>query len=164
MAGGPLLPSTIYVGGASGNLAMSYYISTTGNGTTWGAGAFEGIAVLASLASDATAVIQYNLPEVLPSGTLKLRVLALANANSGTAVLVVSDGVTAVGSNIASATMTAESSYSTAWSAVDNLVETKITMSTTPVTNNIFTVHAGFKTSGWTLAQTSFWQLSLVWE
>ena len=164
MAGGPILPSSIYLGGASGNLSPTFYISSAGIGTTWGAGAFEGIGVVASLAADATAVLQYNLPESIPSGTCKLRVLALANAASGTAVLVVGDGQTAVGSNIASATITAEATYSTAWTAADNLVEVKITMSTSPTANNIFTVHAGFKTSSWSLAQSSVWQFSLVWE
>ena len=33
MAGGPLLPSSIYVGGASGNLTLNYYIGTTATGT-----------------------------------------------------------------------------------------------------------------------------------
>ncbi len=164
MAGGPILPSSIYLGGASGNLSPTFYISSAGIGTTWGAGAFEGVGVVASLAADATAVLQYNLPESIPTGTLNLRILSLANAATGTAVVVVGDGVTAAGSNIASATITAESSYSTAWTAADNLVEKKIVLSTAPVANSIYTVHAGFKTTGWTLAAASVWQLSLVWE
>ena len=79
MAGGPLLPSSVYFGGASGNAYPKTYIPAT---NTNAAGAIEGVGVIASLGSDAAVVMQFNMPESIPSGTLKLRCLAMANATS----------------------------------------------------------------------------------
>jgi len=151
----------MYFGGASGNLSPTFYSSSTGTASQ---SVIEGIGVIASLAAEAAIPLQFNLPEAIPSGTLKARILAWSNASSGTAVLTLSDGQTAVGSNIGSTVLTAETQYSTAWTAVDNIVETKITLSTTPTANNILTVLATFNHTSWTLAQTSVWQISLVWE
>jgi hypothetical protein len=161
MAGGPILPSSIYLGGASGNLSAAVYVPAT---NTNNAGAIEGIGVVASLAADAAAVLQFNLPEVIPSGTLKLRCLAWANATSGVAKLTVSDGQTAAGSNIGGTTLSTETQVSQTWATADIIVENKVTLTTSPTANSILTVLATFNTSGWTLAQTSVWQFSLVWE
>ncbi len=103
MAGGPILPSSLYLGGASGNLSPAFYIPNTNTNT---AGALEGIGVIASLAADAPAVLQFNLPEVIPAGTCKLRILAMANATSGVAKLTISDGQTAAGNNIGATSLT----------------------------------------------------------
>lgn len=161
MSGGPLLPSSVYLGGASGNLSPTFYIPAT---NTNNAGAIEGVGVVASLAADAPAVLQFNLPESIPTGVMKCRVLAWANATSGVAKLTLSDGQTAVGSNIGATTLTADTQVSQTWSSADVIVENKVTLATTPTANNILTVLATFNTSGWTLAQASVWQFSLVWE
>src|SRR6516162_8972090 len=162
MAGGPLLPSSVYLGGASGNLSPQFYIPAT---NTNGGGAIEGTAVIANLnaAADSPGVYQFNLPEVLPTGTLKLRVLAWANASAGIAKLTVKDGGTAPGSNIAGTTMTSETQLSQTWATADIIVENKITMTGAGQTaNNIYTVVATWNATGWTLAVQSVWQLSLV--
>ncbi len=161
MAGGPILPSSIYLGGASGNLFPNFYIPNT---NTNAAGALEGIGVVASLGADATAVLQFNMPEVLPSGTFKLRCLAMANATSGVAKLTVSDKNVAAGSSLGTSTLNAETQLSQTWATADILVENKITLTTTPAANDIVTVKAVFNTASWTLAQVSTWQFSLVWE
>lgn len=161
MAGGPVLPSSIYLGGASGNLSPTFYVPAT---NTNAAGAIEGIGVIASLASDASAVLQFNLPESIPTGTLKLRILAWANATSGVAKLTVNDGQTAPSSNIGAATLTAETQVSQTWATADIIVENKVVLTTSPTSNDILTVLATFNTSGWTLAAISVWQFSLVWE
>src|SRR6516225_936718 len=161
MAGGPILPSSIYVGGASGNLSPTFYVPATNTNT---AGAIEGIGVIASLGADASAVLQFNLPEVIPTGALKLRVLAWANATSGVAKLTVKDNQTAAGSNIGVTTLTTETQLSQTWATADIIVENKIALTTVPIANSILTVLATFNTSGWTLAAASVWQLSLVWE
>ena len=161
MAGGPILPSSLYLGGASGNLFPNFYIPATNTNT---AGALEGIGVVASLGSDAPAVLQFNLPESIPTGALKLRCLAMANATSGVAKLTVSDGQTAAGSNIGATTLTAETQLSQTWATADIIVENKITLTTSPSANDILTILAKFNTSGWTLAAVSTWQFSLVWE
>ena len=163
MAGGPILPSSIYLGGASGNLSPTFYVPATNTNT---AGAIEGVAVAASLAADAVGVYQFNLPETLPTGTLKCRVLAWANASAGVAKLTLADAGTAPGANIGATTLTSETQLSQTWATADIIVEVaKQTLTGAGQTaNNIYTVRATWQTTGWTLAQQSVWQLSLVWE
>ena len=161
MAGGPLLPSSMYFGGASGNAFPSFYVPATNTNT---AGALEGIGVIASLGADAPVVLQFNLPESIPTGTLKIRLLAMANATSGVAKVTVSDGQTAAGSNIGATTLTSETQVSQTWATADILVENKVTLTTSPTANEILTVLVTFNHTSWTLAATSVWQASLVWE
>ncbi len=161
MAGGPILPSSVYLGGASGNLSPTFYIPAT---NTNAAGAIEGIGVVGSLGSDAPAVLQFNMPEVIPSGTLKLRCLAMANATSGVAKLTVKDKNVAAGASLGTSTLNSETQLSQTWATADILVENKITLTSSPVANDILTVLATFNTTGWTLTAASVWQLSLVWE
>jgi hypothetical protein len=162
MAGGPLLPSSMYLGGASGNLFPNFYIPATNTNT---AGALEGVGVVASLAADAPAVLQFNMPEVIPTGTLRLRILAMANATSGVAKLTIKDASTSPGSNIGVTSLTTESQLSQTWTTADILVENKIALTAAaPTANQITTILATFNTASWTLAAVSTWQFSLVWE
>ena len=161
MSGGPIFPSSLYLGGASGNLFPTFYIPAT---NTNAAGALEGIGVIASLGTNAAAVLQFNMPESIPSGTLKCRCLAMANATSGVAKLTLSDGVTSGGSSIGVSTLTGDSQVSQTWATADILVENKVTLSSSPTANQILTVLATFNSSGWTLGAQSVWQLSVVWE
>ncbi len=167
MAGGPLLPSSgPYLGGASGNLYPAFYIPAT---NTNAAGALEAVGVVASLAADAPAVIQFNMPGagLIPTGTLKLRVLAWANATSGVAKLDIADGATSVGSNIGATTLTTEAgspTISQTWTTADVIVENKVTLTTVPTAGQILTILATFRTASWTLAAASVWQFSLIFE
>ena len=171
MAGGPLLPSSIYVGGASGNLTETYYIGTTATGTGAVAGysALEGVGVVASLTADALAILQFNIPPTgaIPSGTLKLRLLAMANATAGIAKLDIIDGVTSPNTAIGASNFTTEAgspTISQTWATVDILVENKVTLTAAPTAGQVLTVILAFRTSGWTLAQASVWQASIIWE
>ena len=171
MAGGPLLPSSIYVGGASGNLSVNTYVGTTATGTGAVAGysALEGVGVVASLTADALAVLQFNIPPTgaIPSGTLKLRLLAMANASAGIAKLDIIDGVTSPNTAIGASNFTTEAgspTISQTWTTADVLVENKVTLTAAPTAGQIVTVILAFRTSGWTLAQASVWQASLIWE
>jgi hypothetical protein len=176
MAGGPLLPSSWYVGGAGGNLSIQFYIGTTASGTGAVAGysALEGIAVVASLAADALAVLQFNIPPTgaIPTGTLKLRLLAMANATAGIANLDIIDGVTSANASIGASNFTTEAGSPTisktwtgsAGSTADNLFESKVTLTAAPTAGQILTVILAFRTSGWTLAQQSVWQPTIIWE
>jgi len=175
MAGGPILPSSIYVGGASGNLTVNFYIGTTATGTGAVASysAFEGVQCVASLGADALAVLQYNIPPTgaVPTGTLKLRLLAMANASTGIAKLDIIDAVTSAGTAIGASNFTTEAgsptisqNWATAPAGVDIVVENKVTLTATPAAGQILTVILAFRTASWTLAQTSVWQASLIWE
>jgi hypothetical protein len=160
MAGGPIFPTSIYVGGASGQLSPNFYIPATNTNT---AGAIEGVALVASSSIDAPCVLQFNLPEVIPSGTCKIRALAFSSATSGTAVCNIADGQTAPNNNIGATSLTSETPISQAWATADIILENKVTLTTTPTSNDIMTVLATFKSSG-TLAAQSIWQFSLIWE
>jgi hypothetical protein len=162
MSGGPLLPSSVYFGGASGNAYPAFYTSAAG--TTVANSTLEGVGVVASLGAEAPVVMQFNLPESIPTGTLKCRVLGLANAATGTAKLTLTDGATPAGLNIANATFTAETQISQGWATADILVENKVTLSTVATANYIMTVLATYNHTSWTLAAASVWQFSLVWE
>ena len=161
MAGGPILPSSVYLGGASGNLFPNFYIPATNTNT---AGALEGIGVVASLAANAPAVLQFNMPETIPSGTFKLRILSMANATSGVMKLTIGDKNVAAGASLGTSTLTSETQVSQTWATADILVENKVTLTTSPSANDIVTVLATFNTTSWTLAAVSTHQFSLVWE
>jgi hypothetical protein len=167
MPGGPLLPSSINVGGANGNLSPTFYYPATN--TVANQGVIEGIGVVASLGAIASAQLQFNMPEAIPTGTLKLRLLAMANATSGIAYWQIQDGATSAGNSIGTASLNTESNQSTTWTTADVLVETKQNLTVSPSTNQIVTVIINFaQQSGslqaFTLAQQSVWQASLVWE
>lgn len=164
-AGGPLLPSSIYLGGAqaggaAGSLSPTFYVPNT---NTNNAGAIEGIAAVASLATNAIAILQFNMPESIPTGVMKLRVLGWANATSGAIAISLSDGRTAAGSNIGAATLGNDTQLNQTWTSADVIVENKITLTTTPQANDVITVLATYVGTS-TLAATSVWQYSIVWE
>lgn len=162
MSGGPILPSSVYLGAAAGNLSSTVYVPTT---NTNNAGAIEGIGVVGSLGSDSTATLQFNLPENIPSGTCKLRVLSWSTTGGSlVGKLTVSDGQTAVGSNIGATTLTAETQTTITFVTADLIVENKVTLTTAPTANQILTIKAVFNTSGWTETATSVHQFSIVWE
>jgi hypothetical protein len=161
MSGGPLLPASIYLGGASGNLSPTFYVPAT---NTNGGGAIEGIGVVASLGANAAAVLQFVLPESIPTGTLKLVANAWADATTGVAKWTVQDGQTAAGSNIGATTLNSETQESITWSAADVINQVKQALTTSPTANEILTVVVTFDTSGWTLAATSVWSFYIVWE
>lgn len=162
MAGGPILPSSVYLGGASGNLFPNFYVPAT---NTNAAGALEGIGVVASLAADASAVLQFNMPESIPSGTLKLRILGMANeASSHVAKITISDKNVAAANSLGTSTLNAESQTTITFATADILTEAKVTLTSSPSANDILTVLAKFQTTGWTVAVVSTYQFSIVWE
>lgn len=78
MAGGAIYPSSDDLG-SSGDLFPNVYQGGGGNA----APNERGYGVSASLASDRTLGLRFPMPPTIPSGTLKLRALFLANATSG---------------------------------------------------------------------------------
>lgn len=162
MAGGPIFPTSVYLGGGSGNIFPNFYAGAGGNASPTD----EGIGVVASLGADAAAQLRFPLPESLPSGTAKLRFLSLANATSGTAKWTVSDGVVAAGSSPSAATLTSETQSTLTWSAGNNdqYLETKVTLTPSMVANSMLVVAVTYNHTSWTLAQTLTQIVSLVWE
>ena len=167
MAGGPILPSSIYVGGASGSLSPTVYTPVT---NTNSGGAFEGVGVSISTSSSSSpfpAVLQFNMPESIPTGTLKLRTLVMTTTTSTTQNMkfTVVDGVTSAGSNIGATTVTSESQTTVTSAGADLLNETKVTLSASPSANQILTCVINYNSTGtWTATSASVWNFSVVWE
>src|SRR5262245_17872049 len=117
MAGGPILPYSAYpvspgytfpnvhvgAGGAGGNIKHT-----------------EGLGVAASIPGVVTWRLNFLLPPVLPSGTCKLRLLALADATSGAAKVNPAWGICAVEENPSTTPATSEGTGTITWAAGDN--------------------------------------------
>lgn len=167
MAGGAIYPSSVDYG-SSGDLFPNLYQGAGGNTSPneWGHG------VVASLGSDRTLSLRFPMPPSIPTGTLKLRVLALANATSGAAKVHASDGLAvpavspASSGNPSAITLTADTLATITWAASENdrYKEAKVTLSSVPSGNEQLVVAVKFETSGWTLAVTGTFIFSVIWE
>lgn len=106
------------------------------------------------------------MPPSIPTGTFKLRLLALANAASGVAKVTVKDGRCPAGSSPSVAALTSEAQTTATWGAgnADEYIENKITLTTVPQANDMLIVALAFNTTGWTLAAVSTWIASIIWE
>lgn len=162
MAGGPIYPSSAFPNDSAGRLFPSFYAGAGGNAAPHD----EGLGVKASLDADATWELRFPMPPSIPTGTLKLRLLALANATSGNAKVTVSDGRCPAGGTPSAVSLTSETQVTITWGAGNNddYMEAKVTLSTTPQANDMFVVALTFNTSGWTLAAASTWLASILWE
>lgn len=162
MAGGAIFPHSQFPGDTTGRLFPYMYSGAGANA----APVEEGMGVKASLDADATWQLRFMMPPSIPSGTFKLRLLALANATSGAAKVTVRDGRCPAGSSPSGATLTSESQTTLTWAAGNNdqYMEAKVLLTTTPQANDVIVVGLTFNTTGWTLAQISAWIASLIWE
>lgn len=128
----------------------------------------EGLGVMASLNGNATWSLRFQMPETLPSGTPKLRLIALAAANTGTAQVKVQWAPVAMGEDPSSASLNPGDTVSPAWSSGDSNKYKEVG----PVSLTYYTIDGGdivivalnFLTSSWSLAAVSTWQASIIWE
>lgn len=107
------------------------------------------------------------MPPTLPTGTGKLRILALANATSGNAKPNVKWASVAPEEDPSSATLNAEGVGTLTWGAGDNdqYKELKVTLDAdTLVASEMVVMDLVFETASWTLAQVSTWIVSVIWE
>lgn len=160
MAGGPISPSSVYLGGAAGDLFPNFYAGTGGNASSHD----EGIGVIASLANDRTAELRFPMPSSIPSGTLKLMVRGIGAANTQVAKFTVSDGSCGSGSSPSAVSLTAESQSTATFTGVDNYIDTKVTLTTSPSANDDLIVALKFQTSGWTASTVTTWLIWVLWE
>lgn len=161
MAGGPIFPCSIYPVTAD-RIFANVHVGAGSNSKH-----DEGLGVEASLGADATWRLRFQLPPVLPSGTGKLRLIALANATSGNAKVNPKWVSVAMEEDPSSATLNAEGTSTLAWSTGDNdqYKELKVTLDAdTLVAGEIVVMDLVFETSSWTLAQISTWIASIIWE
>ncbi len=162
MAGGPICPSSAYPADTTGRLFPNFYAGGGGNASPHD----EGWGVKASLDADATLELRFPMPPSIPTGTLKLRGLHLANATSGTIKYTVKDATVAAGASPSAATLTSETQSSLAWAAggTDKYTEVKTTLTSSPAGNDVLVVAVTYNTTNWTLAVvlTTLW--SVIWE
>lgn len=160
MSGGPIFPSSIYLGAASGSLFPNFYTAAT---NTNGAGYDEGIGLVASNAANVTAYLRYFMPPSIPTGTAKIRLLGLANANTGAVKITIRDINLAGNAAPAAANLNVETTLTATWILPDNYNENKVSITSSPAGSDILIVSATFN-SNCTLAQTSTWYMPLIWE
>jgi hypothetical protein len=161
MAGGPLFPYSIYPD-TNGRIYPGPHIGGTNSRVDFG------MKVEASLGADSKLHLRFQMPPSIPSGTLKLDVVTLANATSGNAVLNPAWAVVAGGANPDTATLTGEGNTTLTWASGDNddYKRTKIILdaSTAPAAGEVVVMEITFVSASWTLAQVSTWNFSLIWE
>lgn len=162
MAGGPIFPNSAFPVTA-GKVFPNIHVGAGANSKH-----DEGLGVMASLDGDAIWRLRFQMPPTsLPSGTCKLRLLALANATSGAAKVNAKWASVAAGEDPSSATLIAEGVATLTWAAGNNddYLELKITLDAdTPVAGEVIVLDLVFETSSWTLAQVSTWQASVIFE
>jgi hypothetical protein len=162
MSGGPVYHLPPYTADTAGNAFPSFYAGGGGNA----APTDYGLGIAASLGSDVTWQLRFPMPPSIPSGTLKLRLLGLANASSGNAKVTVKDVNVAAAASHSAASVTSETQATVTWGAgdADKYKETKITLTASPSGNDMLVVGLTFNTSGWTLAAVSTWIATIIWE
>ena len=161
MAGGPIFPYSTYPvdeGKVFPNIHVGGGASSKHE---------EGLGVMASVDADATWRLRFAMPPSLPSGTGKLRLLALADATSGAAKINPKWASVAAGEDASSATLNAEGTSTITWSTNDDdeYQELEVTLDAdTLVASEIVVMDLVFETTSWTLAVVSTYVASIIWE
>lgn len=160
MAGGPLFPCSAFP--VSSNVFDNIHVGGGANSKH-----DSGLGVAASIAADSIWRLRFQMPPTLPSGTGKLRLLALANATSGNARVNPKWASVAPEESPSGATLNAEGATTLSWSTGDNdqYKELKVTLDAdTLVAGEVVAMDLTFETASWTLAQISTWQAAIIWE
>ena len=161
MPGGPLFPySSIPI--TSDRVFTNVHVCAGTNVTR-----IRGMGVQASLGADSYWDLLFQLPPLLPAGTCKLNLIALAAATSNAAKINPSWASVAIGEDPSAATLNAEGTSTLTWAAGDSdkFKQVKITLDAdTPVAGEIITMRLNFETASWTLAVVSTWYAAIIWE
>lgn len=161
MAGGPIFPRSA-VPITTDRVFANIHVGAGANSKHE-----EGLGVQASVGADSTWRLRFQMPPSLPTGTGKLRLLALANATSGAAKVNPKWASVAVEEDPSGATLNAEGTGTVTWGAGDNdqYKELKVTLDAdTLVASEEVVMDLVFETTSWTLAQISTWIPSIIWE
>lgn len=162
MSGGPLFPYSAFPV-TSGKVFPNIHVGAGANSKHE-----EGLGVMASVSGDAIWRLRFQMPpSSLPSGTGKLRLIALAAATSGAAKVNAKWASVATEEDPSSASLNAEGTSTLTWSTGDDdqYKELKITLDAdTLVADEIVVMDLTFETSSWTLAEVSTWIPTIIWE
>lgn len=160
MPGGPLFPHSAFP--VSSRVFPNFHVGAGANSKH-----DEGLGVEASLGADAIWRLRFQMPPTLPTGTGKLRLLALANATVNAAKVNPKWASVAVEESPSGAALNAEGTGTITWAAGDNdqYKELKVPLDAdTLVAGEEVVMDLTFETAGWTLAQVSTWIASIIWE
>jgi len=162
MAGGPLWAFS-QAPGTNGRAYPTILYGSTNNRP------YVGTGVSASLATDATLTLVYQIPfSGLPSGTMKAQVLAVANANAGTAQVSVQWAACTETGNMDTVALANEGTSAIAWAAggTGDFKSTKVTLNATaaPSTGQYIVMQLVYDATNWTLAAESVWNCGVIWE
>ena len=162
MAGGPVLPISAYPTSAIG-FPMIY----DGAGTTEDRMPMYGLVAAADISADGIAWhLVFEMPQVLPPGTAKLRILTRANATTGVIGLNIQTASVAANESPDDVTRTDEGSVDiTTSSTADQYTETKLTITGANVVKDEFLhVYVEMDDSAHTIAIETGSLFSIIWE
>lgn len=161
MSGGPIFPHSI-IPVTAGKVFPSVHVGAGSNSKH-----DEGMGVMASLDGDAIWRLRFQMPPSLPTGTGKLRLIALANSTANSAKVNPKWASVAMEEDPSSATLQAEGTNTLTWGAgdADQYKELKVTLDgDTLVASEMVVMDLTFETTSWTLAVVSTWIASIIWE
>lgn len=158
MAGGPIFPcSALPI--TTDRVFPNVHAATNAH--------FEGLGVQASVGADSIWRLWFQMPPVLPTGTAKLKLRAIANATSGDAKVNPKWKSFATEEDVDSPSLNAEGTSTITWGAGDDhqFKEAEITLDAdTVVADGLIVMDLTFETTSWTLAQVSTWLACVIWE
>lgn len=156
MAGGPIFPRSAYPVTA-GRVFPNFHAATNAH--------CQGLGYEASVGADSTWRLWFQMPPTFPTGTMKLLLRCIANASSGAAKLNPKWKSFAAAETVSSPSLNAEGVATVTFTAIDQFVETKITLDAdTPVAGEEIILDLVGETSGWNLAQVLTVVASIIWE
>ncbi len=128
----------------------------------------EGLGVQASLGADSIWRLWWRMPQTIPSGTPKLRLVAHANATSGNAKFDPKWIEVNIGDDADAATPASEGTQTLSWAAGEAYdfkeIKTTLDVGTFPAAGEFLKMDLTFITASWTLAAISVWLPEIIWE
>ncbi len=161
MSGGPIFPHSAFPVTAD-RVFPNFHVGAGANSKQ-----DEGLGVEASVGADSIWRLRFQMPPALPSGTAKLKLVALANAVAGLAKVNPNWVSVSAEEDPSSAALNAEGTSTITWAAGDDDVYKvlKIDLNAdTVVADEEIVMDLIFETAAWTLAQISTWIVSVIWE
>lgn len=161
MAGGPVSPISTFP------VTVDRVFASVHEGDGANSKQDSAMGVEASVGADAIWRLRFKMPEVLPSGTGKLQLWALADAITGVAKANPKWASLGAEEDPSSITLNAEGTSTLTWSTADDdeYKELLITLDAdTLVAGEMVVMDLTFETTSWTLAQVSTWYAWIIWE
>ena len=164
MAAGPLFPSSAIPADNTGRVFPHVHV-----GMGPGAKKDEGLGVMVSLDADAAYDLKFQIPPALPTGTGKLRLLAISAATAGEMDVEVSWLSIAVGEDPSAGPLSSEGVFTFSWDSGtdDNIyLEQKVTLDAdTLVAGEIVAMQLDFQVpAGGSIIKIGTFSPSIIWE